>query len=217
MGPRGAGAPAGDGLAFDVDAGLLFVIRTRWLVIGTLAIVIAIGALVYADETARSEAALDDLGDRQAEIARAAVRDDLAAIEQPGRTIVLAGHESIRTLDGRHAAPPELVAAIANGDRVARIAPAVAAELGLPERTAMIGIARGADGRVVAVVTSAEHQRDRDFGGRKRVLLATLLAVGVVAGVRPRSCGASSAPRPSSHAGLPSRRRREVAMPRSIG
>jgi signal transduction histidine kinase len=161
---------------------LLFVIRTRWLVIGTLAIVIAIGALVYADETARSEAALDDLGDRQAEIAQAAVRDDLAALRQPDTTIVLTGRGDIRTLDGRHAAPPELLAAIARGDRVARIAPAVAAGLGLPERTAMIGIARGADGRVVAVVTSAEHQRDRDFGGRKRVLLATLLAVAVVAG-----------------------------------
>jgi len=39
------------------------VIRTRWLVAIALAVVAGIGALVFVDETDRSEAGLDDLGE----------------------------------------------------------------------------------------------------------------------------------------------------------
>jgi signal transduction histidine kinase len=162
---------------------VLFVIRTRWFVVGTIAIVAAIGALVYSDETERSEAALDDLGERQAEVARAAARDDLHSLEQR-ETIVLTGSAGdMRTL-AHMAVPMEIQVvvdgAISRGETSLRIAPRLAAQIGLPERTAMIGIAHADDGRIVAVATSAEHQRDRDRLGRRRVLLATLLAAGVV-------------------------------------
>jgi two-component system, NtrC family, sensor kinase len=52
--------------------------------------------------------------------------------------------------------------------------------LGLPERTAMIGIARLANGWSVAVASSAKRQRDRELDGLYRALLSMALAVGVV-------------------------------------
>ena len=163
---------------------MLFVIRTRWLVVGTIAIVAAIGALVYADETNRSEAALDELGDRQAEIARAAAHADLAALEEPGTTRVLSGRPgALRFLDGRPvpvAIDAAIARALADHTNDVRIERSLAPSLGLPERTAQIGFAVANDGQLVAVATSAERQRDRDRQGRRRVLLATLLAAGVV-------------------------------------
>ncbi len=168
----------------------VLVIRTRWLVILTVAMVAAIGTLVYVDETDRSDAALGDLGDEQAEIARAAslafdtTRStvSLAAIEQPGAIALVIGgrDERLRTLDGRPVASAALEQAIADGARSVRIPAADAAALGLPERTAMIGIAHSPTGRVIAIAGSAEHQRDRDRQGRMRVLLSMVLAATVM-------------------------------------
>ena len=44
-------------------------IRARWFVVLTVAVVAAIGVVVDHDELQRSDAALGDLGERQAELA----------------------------------------------------------------------------------------------------------------------------------------------------
>jgi signal transduction histidine kinase len=160
-------------------------IKTRWLVAFTVAVVGLIGALVYSDETDRSEAALDDLGEQQAELAQAAILAPdpaaLAALERPSSAVVMVHQNgALVTLDGRRITTPAVVDAIERGVRAGRIAPIDAATLGLPERTAMLGIARRSDGKIVAVATSAEHQRDRDRQGRMRVLLSMVLAASVM-------------------------------------
>jgi len=161
-------------------------IKTRWLVTITLTVVVAIGALVYIDETDRSDAALEDLGEQQASVAQAASLASspalLSTLDRPGATIVMTRQagSALRLLDGRSVTTPGLLAAIDRGSRVARIEPVDAPALGLPERTAMVGIARAPDGRVFAVATTAEHQRDRDRQGRMRVILSVVLAACVM-------------------------------------
>ncbi len=168
-------------------------IRTRWLILSTLVIVAAIGWLAYRDELARSEAALGDLGDEQVAIARAAgltlapattlptVRTSLGGLDRPGAVVVMVEPpgEPLQTLAGT-IAPAELRAAIAAGDTVIRLPKIVAPALGLPERTAMVGVARASNGWLVAVAHGAERQRDRDQDGRTRMLVAMVLAAGVV-------------------------------------
>ena len=160
------------------------VIRTRWLVAITIEVVAGIGELVNVDETDRSEAGLEDLGQQQAALAHAAglAPTPDASLTRPGVSVVFVRDAggALRTGDGQPVASPELVAAIAHNARTLRLAPAAAAALGLPERTAMVGIARDAAGRIVAVASSAEHQRDRDRAGRMRVLMSMLLAALVV-------------------------------------
>ena len=165
-------------------------IRTRWFVLLTVGVVAAIGTVVYFDETARSDAALGDLGERQAELASVAsalvslapdhARASLADRQHSGSIILVAGSTGgFSTLAGAHVNVPLLVTAIAHGDQVVRLSSTDAASLGLPERTAMVGLARTDDGGTVAVATSAEHQRDRDRAGRLRVVLSMLLAAAV--------------------------------------
>ena len=165
-------------------------IQTWWLVALTIGTVGVIGGLVYRDETDRSEAALEDLGDEQAVVARAAAlvigaggeagTSSLAALERPGSIIIVVRPRAeLHTLAGGSLVSPDLVAAIQRGDRSARLEPDEAARLGLPERTAMAGIAILPDGNGVAIASSAERQRDRDQNGRRRVLLSMVLAASV--------------------------------------
>ncbi|HTR53094.1 MAG TPA: hypothetical protein VMJ10_20505, partial [Kofleriaceae bacterium] len=160
--------------------------------------VFVVGAVTYWDETRRSASALEDLGGAQAAIARAAglaIGEDLGTailaakvdaklreLELDGaRVLVLPpGGTRARMLDGRLVEVPGFVDAAARGDRVLRLSRTDASELGLPARTAMIGIARLASGWSVGVAASAERQRDRELGGLYRTLLAMALAVGVV-------------------------------------
>ena len=170
---------------------------TRWLVVAAVAAVAAIAALEYRDETARSEAALGELGDEQLASARAAAlaldvaggsdAQVLVPLDETGVQVVLVAPPggALVDLDGRPA-PRELREAAASGsDTVVRIdrddADTLAA-LALPERTAMAGIAapQRAGGWRVAVVATASRQRDRDREGRTRTLLAIALAAGVV-------------------------------------
>jgi signal transduction histidine kinase len=166
-------------------------IRTRWLVAIAVIVVAGIGALVYRDETARSDAALDDLGDRQAElasIAAAAVEvapgdahAKLAEREHRGSLILIAPPGGdLTTLAGKVVTLPALSRAIANDATSLRLTPEDANSLGFPPRTAMVGLARTSDGGMIAVATSAEHQRDRDRTGRNRVLLSMALAAAVM-------------------------------------
>ena len=183
-------------------------IRTRWLVVSMLCVIVAIGALVYWDETNRSEAGLRQLGMEQASIADAvAITLDtelsadhdlksatlaLESLEHAGHVVILVGHPggTVRTLDGLVAAPPEIAEAVRRGEHIARVSPLHAPAIGLPERTAMVGLSRFSVANVanptavgdwiVAVASSAEGQRDRDREGRSRVLLSIVLAAAVV-------------------------------------
>jgi two-component system NtrC family sensor kinase len=164
--------------------------RTRWLVLSMVLTVVLVTVLTYWDERGRSESGLEDLGAEQAAIARAA---GLATGSNPdavklrdleldgARVITIApGASDTRLLDGRLVNVPGLAEAAQRGQRVFRVSREDAPMLGLPPRTAMIGIARLASGWSICVVASAERQRDRDIAGLYRMLLAMALAVGVV-------------------------------------
>jgi signal transduction histidine kinase len=150
--------------------------------------VAAIGALAYWDERDRSDAGLDDLGAAQAEAAAAlATRADdpasLARLEHDGvRVAVARPGDVLRALDGRPIDLPALSAAVSRGDTIVRVARDDASQLGLPARTAMVGLARLPSGATVAVAATGERQRDRDLAGRRRMLGALAVAIGVVVG-----------------------------------
>ncbi len=148
-------------------------IHTGWFVVITIVVVGAIGTLVYYDETERSEAALEDLGERQVELARVvALAPDPAHTQLADSVIELANASGVfEPLD-----LPELHTRAS----IVRLTPERAALIGLPARTAMLGLARTKDGGTVAIATSAAHQRDRDRAGRMRVLLSMVLAASVM-------------------------------------
>src|SRR6478736_4050200 len=103
-----------------------------------IASVVVIGALAYVDERRRSEQGLEDFGEEQASIADAARL--VVGSEDPASPKVTAMlHELER--DGVRVllVPPvgDARISIAAGERTLRLAPADAARLGLPERTAM--------------------------------------------------------------------------------
>jgi signal transduction histidine kinase len=165
-------------------------IRTRWLVVVAVLVVGAIGALEYDEETDRSEAGLRDLGRQQRVLAEAALlaldnptvdtieraRETLGSLQAPG-TVITIGNA---TVDGRPL-PREVWDAIAAGDDVIRVDREVAPALGLPARTAMMGVARGLhEPWVIGVASTAEGQRDRDREGRRRMLVSILLAAAVM-------------------------------------
>ncbi len=158
--------------------------------------VVTIGALAYVDEHRRSEQGLDDFGEEQASIADAArlaiadrdphaspAIDTLHQLEREGVRVVLVPPNALfgATLDGRQTQLPGLAEALARGDRFVRMEPADAAAIGLPQRTAMIGLTTLLDGWRVGIAATAERQRDRDRAGIGRLLLALGLATSLVA------------------------------------
>jgi len=178
--------------------------RTPWLALAMVGAVCAVGAAAYWDEERESAAALEDFAQEQSTLARsvaAAIQSRLAAgagvdggpkvvpgeVERPGALLVLLLPEPgnpFRTSDGRTVRSPPILEAL-EADKVAvRLPPAEAAEVGLPRRTAVAGLAwvdAGSQGRWgVAVVANAERLRDRERRARLRLVLATVLAAGLV-------------------------------------
>ena len=165
-------------------AGRLLAIKTRWLVTSMIVAVAIVGVLAYLDERRRSDAEVADLGAQQAAVADAALlapRSSLATLDRAGSLRVLVGgpDRSLHLLDGSAVDIPGLDAAVARGDRVVRVDRELAPRLGLPERTAVIGIARG--GGIVAIAATAERQRDRDRAGLRRLMLSMAVAIGLIA------------------------------------
>src|SRR3569833_1240189 len=172
-------------------AGASSMIRTRWLIAIAVVVVAGIGALVYQDELKRSDAALQDLGERPAELASIAAATVAHApapahvaqakrAHRGSRILIAPPGGELTTLEGEVVHLPSLSRAIANDTTSLRLSPEDASSLGFPPRTAMVGFARTFDGGMVAVATSAEHQRDRDRTGRNRVLLSMALAAAVM-------------------------------------
>ncbi|HEX4453367.1 MAG TPA: HAMP domain-containing sensor histidine kinase [Kofleriaceae bacterium] len=176
------------------------VIHTRWLLLLMVAAVALTGAVAYWQEHQRSEDALEDLGSEQTEVARAAglgignlldassvltpaMVDQLRALEVGGvRVLVLPpGSTELQLLDGHTVAMPAFSEAVARGSRELRVERRDAPALGLPRRTAMVGIAPRVNGWTLAVAASAERQRDRDRAGLVRMMLSIVVAAGLVA------------------------------------
>jgi two-component system NtrC family sensor kinase len=182
--------------------GAILVIRTRWLVLAMVAAITAVGLLAYWDELRRSEGGLDDFADEQASVASAAalaiaselpasgdpnveprVVATLRALERDGvRALVVApnGVTAFAT-DGSHLEVPGLADATRSRARSLRIARDDAGRLGLPARTAELGLAALPGGWSVGVLATAEKQRDRDRAGLRRLWLSIALATGLVA------------------------------------
>ena len=175
------------------------VTRTRWLLLSMVLVVAIVGVLTYWDEHGRSESALDDLGQQEAAVARAAAlaagselpatgplpaeaTKRLAELELDGGRILVVPPDGgqARMLDGHPVDVPGLAVAIARGARFVRVSRDDAPVLGFPARTAMIGVAHLANGWTFAVASSAERQRDRERAGLYRMLLAMALAVSIV-------------------------------------
>lgn len=161
-------------------------IPTRWLLLSMIVAVAVIGMLAFFNEQRRSEAELADLAREQAAVAQAATprlaSGTLGDLDQPGRTRVIVippgGHPQL--LDGTEVELPDVANATARHARTARMERDVAPRLGLPERTAMVGLARAADGTTIAIAATAADQRDRDRAAQERLVGSILLAAGLV-------------------------------------
>jgi signal transduction histidine kinase len=115
--------------------------------------------------------------------------ESVAAIERPGSLLLLMrrpGSPTFHSTDDRDIVAPTIEQAFDSGAGHVRLTRAEAADLGLPARTAVAGLARvenGSDGSWgIAVVASAERQRDRERRSQWRVVLAVALAGVLVLG-----------------------------------
>jgi len=110
----------------------------------------------------------------------------LRNIEGPGRVLLLQrpGYVELVARDGHRVQAEPIAAALERGARSLRLSRPEARALGLPERTAMAGLATidaGPFGRWgLAVVTSAERQRDREIRARWRLVGSVVAASGLV-------------------------------------
>jgi signal transduction histidine kinase len=177
------------------------VIRTWRLVVLMVASVVTIGSLAYWDERRRSEQRLEDLGEEKASVADAArlvVASRLGPDNDPSSSQVVEGMRELErdgvhvllvppnstfalTLTGTQVRLPGLGEALSRSERYLRLEPADAAAIGLPERTAMVGLTTLDSGWHIAVAATAERQRDLDRAGIGRLLMSLALATGLVA------------------------------------
>jgi two-component system NtrC family sensor kinase len=112
----------------------------------------------------------------------------IRALEHPGalRVLVLppGGRSWMSAVDASTVAAGSIDAAASSDARSIRLSRSEAADLGLPARTAIAGIARvdaGTLGRwTVAVVTTAKVERDREQRAQWRLLLGVAVAAGLV-------------------------------------
>jgi two-component system NtrC family sensor kinase len=180
---------------------LLLAAAVLRLVVLMVVAVVAIGALAYFDERRRSEDALEDFGEEQASTAgaaRLAVSQQLAAGDDPASPRIVARLRDLqrdgvrvllvppnatfaRTLDGNAVGLPGLGDVLWRNEPYFRIEPVDAAAIGLPQRTAMVGLTTLPSGWRIAVAATAERLRDRDRAGIGRLLMALAAATGLVA------------------------------------
>jgi signal transduction histidine kinase len=142
------------------------------------ATIAVVGVLAYWDDQRESEAALDDFAREQVTLARSAAGTpvdgpDIVVLRQEGGALVSKQRGPL------HSAAIET--AIARGQDSVRLGRPEAATLGLPERTAMAGIARASDGSTaVVVVATALRERDREKRASLRLILSLLLSSAIV-------------------------------------
>jgi two-component system NtrC family sensor kinase len=111
----------------------------------------------------------------------------LTETEKPGARMLLIrrpGRHGLVATDGRIVISPRIASALDAGSSSLRLSRAEAADLGLPARTAMVGV-REVDAGVlgkwgVATVATAERERDREVRAEWRFVLGVILASGLV-------------------------------------
>jgi len=180
--------------------------RTR-LVVAMLGAVGAVIAVAAWDERREARAALDDFAREQTTVARSGAATLVArldgsgcadpsgrclsgalaairsSVEQPGTVVALVrppGMANLLDTRGREVSAPAVRAALDAGRSWVSLTREEAAALGLPRRTALAGIAQGADSTArtwsVVVVATAQRVRDRESRAMWRLLLGTALA-----------------------------------------
>lgn len=171
---------------------------------------VVVTTLAWWDEQREADAALADLQSEQSVLATSLsedLREHLASaadagrpqvdpsgmvdtehrVARPGDLLILVkspGDDDFHATDGRVLRSPTLLAAFTEGLATLRLLPSQAAELGLPARTSMAGIAHVDAGKVghwgVVAVASAARERDREKRARWRLVLGVVLASGLV-------------------------------------
>jgi signal transduction histidine kinase len=168
--------------------------------------VCAVAAVAYWDAQRESAAALSDFAAAQVALANG-LADPIAArlasaagvpavslvtggmhrVEKPGHVVLLFardGHEGLMRTDGSWVRLAAIEQAVAAGVSWVRLSHEESAALGLPPRTSMVGLARVSDlapsGWTVAVVASAQQERDREDRAQRRVALAVAVSAGLV-------------------------------------
>lgn len=183
----------------------------RWpLVWWMLGAIVLVTTLSWWDEQREADAALLDLQAEQSVIATSLAEDlrehlsasadagrtelapsDLVDTEhrvaRPGELLILVkapGDDVFHATDGRTLPSAALSGAFTQGEGTLRLLPSQAAELGLPARTSMAGIAHVDAGKLghwgVVAVASAARERDREKRARWRLVLGVVLASGLV-------------------------------------
>lgn len=178
-----------------------FLVRLGALVAAMVAAMAVVGALATWDAAREADASLEDFAEQQAVIARAASAElaarlparaqeppaevvrSLARLEDPAERLVLVrgpGERAWQAVDGRSFSGERLDAAALAGRETAVLPPEEAARLGLPQRSAMVGLAHldapGGGRWEVAAVASAHRERDRERRAGRRLMLSESLA-----------------------------------------
>jgi two-component system NtrC family sensor kinase len=157
-----------------------------------IAAVAAVAVLASLDASREGARALADFAGEQASLAGAlgavlqvaakggvsgaALAVEVQAVPRPPGTVLLvrrAGAPAFTISGGRTLVAPAIDAAFARGETIARLDRPEAAALGLPARTALVGLARvdSAAGRwQIAAVASARRERDRERAAGRRLV-----------------------------------------------
>ena len=150
------------------------------LFIAMVVAVVSASIVLYVDARHEGAKALSDFASEQESIAEALAVPDHSArvIEEPNKSIVvrLDADGTLRRPNGHVVVSPTLSAAMAGAEHTVTLTRPEAAALGLPERTAVAGIAQSHSGERVAVVATALRVRDREARAQNRLLLGIALS-----------------------------------------
>jgi signal transduction histidine kinase len=191
-------------------AGPRVILKTSPIVAWMFAAMAAVIALAYWDEQRESNAALQDFAKEQATLAESLAAslgerlttlplqealharpvDLLAAIrsvEHQGLVRVLVarpGDAELVGSEGERVGAPSVAAALGSGLQSMRLARSEAVALDLPKRTAVAGLhqvdAAGFGRWGVAVIVTAQTERDRELRAQWRLVLGVAVASGLV-------------------------------------
>lgn len=189
-------------------------VKTRAVLFWMLVTIAAVAAIAYWDEQREFAAALNDFAKEQAVLAQtlsatlqarltgseaigattpisvmreAAFVAAVASVERPHRVRVLVqppGGTDLLSVAGEPVRSSAIESGLASDASWLRLRRSEAAELGLPARTAMVGLSRMpllAQGSwAIAVVATAERERDREVFAQWRLVLSVVVASGLV-------------------------------------
>jgi two-component system, NtrC family, sensor kinase len=171
------------------------VVKTPSLMLWMVLTIGAVAAIAYWDEQREFAAALQDFAGEQAALARAiaptlstgvdAFRVAARSIERPRLHVFLQKptEQGLAASDGRRLQSPVLERGLSSQLDWLRLSRGEAAALELPARTAMAGFTHfdtGAGRWGIAVVASAERERNRESFAQLRLALSVVVASGLV-------------------------------------